>query len=88
MEEIVIVSAKRTPFGAFGGTLKNFSPTDLGVAASQASIKQAGVDPALVDHVVFGHVIQSTADSIYAPRHIGLKSSVVVGFKQLPQVRR
>jgi acetyl-CoA acetyltransferase family protein len=78
MEEIVIVSAKRTPFGAFGGTLKNFSPTDLGVAASQASIKQAGVDPALVDHVVFGHVIQSTADSIYAPRHIGLKSGVPV----------
>jgi acetyl-CoA acyltransferase 2 len=78
MEEIVIVSAKRTPFGAFGGSLKTLSPTDLGVISSLAAIKQAGVNPAQIDHVVFGNVIQSTADSIYTPRHIGLKCGVPV----------
>jgi acetyl-CoA C-acetyltransferase/acetyl-CoA acyltransferase 2 len=41
MEEIVIVAGKRTPFGAFGGSLKNFSPTDLGVVSAQGAIKQA-----------------------------------------------
>jgi acetyl-CoA C-acetyltransferase/acetyl-CoA acyltransferase 2 len=72
-ENIVIVAAKRTAFGAFGGSLKNFSPTDLAVAASQGAIKQSGVNPEKIDHVIFGHVIQSTADSIYCPRHVALK---------------
>ncbi len=79
MQELVIIAAKRTPFGAFGGTLKSFSPTDLGVAASRAAIKQSGIDPKEIDHVVFGNVVQSTADSIYCPRHIGLKSGVAEG---------
>src|SRR4051812_48376348 len=78
MQNIVIVAGKRTPFGAFGGTLKNFSPADLGVASSIAAIKQAGIKPEEIDHVVFGHVVQSTADSIYTPRHIGLRSGVPV----------
>ncbi|MDZ4678147.1 MAG: acetyl-CoA C-acetyltransferase [Oligoflexia bacterium] len=76
MDDIVIVSAKRTPFGAFGGTLKNFTATDLGVAASQAAIKQAGVSPNDIDHVVFGNVVQSNVDSIYSPRHIGLRCAI------------
>src|SRR5947207_1722893 len=78
MEEIVIIAGQRTPFGAFGGSLKSFSPTDLGVAASQGAIKQAGVNSEKIDHVVFGNVVQSTADSIYSPRHIGLKSGVPI----------
>jgi len=78
MEEIVIVSGKRTPFGTFGGTLKDFSPTDLGVVAAKAALKQSGLSAESIDHVVIGNVIQTTADSIYAPRHIGLKSGVPV----------
>ena len=35
-KEIVFVSAKRTAFGTFGGSLKGFSATDLGVIASRA----------------------------------------------------
>ncbi len=76
MEEIVIVAGKRTVFGAFGGSFKNLSPTELGVAASMAAISQAGAKVENIDHVVFGNVIQSTADSIYAPRHIGLKCGI------------
>jgi acetyl-CoA acetyltransferase family protein len=76
MDDIVIVSAKRTPFGAFGGTLKNFTATDLGVAASKAAIKQSGASPDSIDHVVFGNVVQSNTDSIYSPRHIGLKCGI------------
>jgi acetyl-CoA acyltransferase 2 len=83
MEEIVIVAGKRTAFGAFGGTLKDFSPTDLGVAASKAAMIQGAISPEAIDHVIMGNVIQSTADSIYAPRHIGLKSGVSINVPAL-----
>lgn len=39
---VYVVGAKRTPFGAMGGSLKDWSPTDLSVAASKAAITQAG----------------------------------------------
>lgn len=76
METIVIVGAKRTPFGAYGGTLKDVSATDLAVEASKAVFEQSGVKPSDIDHVVFGSVVQSANDAIYLPRHIGLKTGV------------
>lgn len=71
--EIVFVSAKRTAFGTFGGSLKGFSATDLGVIAARAAIQQANVKPDDIDHVVFGNVIQTSPDAIYLARHIGLR---------------
>lgn len=76
MEKIFIVGAKRTPFGAFGGSLKDVSATDLAVHASKAALAQAGVSAEKVDHVVFGSVVQSASDAIYLPRHVGLKTGV------------
>lgn len=78
MENIVFISGKRTPFGAFGGSLKDVSATDLGVAAAKATLEQAGLSPEKVDHVIFGNVVQSGADAAYLPRHIGLKTGVPV----------
>ena len=78
MENIVFISGKRTPFGSFGGGLKDISATDLGVVAAKASLEQAGVQPDIVDHVIFGNVVQSGADAAYLARHIGLKSGVPV----------
>ncbi|MGE5086187.1 MAG: acetyl-CoA C-acetyltransferase [Bacillota bacterium] len=78
MEKIVFISGKRTPFGAFGGSLKDISATDLGVVAAKATLEQAGVSADKIDHVVFGNVVQSGADAAYLPRHIGLKTGVPV----------
>lgn len=78
MENIVFISGKRTPFGSFGGSLKDLSATDLGVAAAKATLEQAGLAANHVDHVIFGNVVQSGADAAYLPRHIGLKSGVPV----------
>ncbi len=78
MENIVVVAGKRTPFGAFGGSLKDLSATELGVIAARATLAQAGINPELVDHVVFGNVVQSGADAAYLARHIGLKSGIPV----------
>jgi len=74
--EIVILSAKRTPFGTFGGALKDLSATDLAVHASKAALAAAGVAPADVGHVVMGNVAQTSADAIYLSRHVGLKAGV------------
>lgn len=78
MEDIVFLSGRRTPFGAFGGTLKGFSATDLGVHASKAALESAGVEPGAVQHVVFGNALQTSADAIYLARHVGLRAGVPI----------
>ncbi|MBK9323144.1 MAG: acetyl-CoA C-acetyltransferase [Bdellovibrionaceae bacterium] len=83
MEKVVFISGKRTPFGAFGGSLKDVSATDLGVASAKATLEQAGLSPEKIDHVIFGNVIQSGADAIYIPRHIGLKIGAPIGIGAL-----
>ena len=74
--EIVFLAAKRTPFGTYGGSLKDQSATDLGVHAAKAAIAQAGVKPEDIDNVVFGNVVQTSPDAIYLARHVGLKAGV------------
>lgn len=59
MREVVIVSAVRTPIGAFGGTLKDVSAVQLGTIVAKEALKRANVDPAIVDEVIFGNVLQA-----------------------------
>lgn len=80
---VYIVSAKRTPFGKFGGKLKGHTATDLGVLASKAALDAAGLAGDAVDHVVFGNVAQTSADAIYLARHVGLRSGTPVGVPAL-----
>jgi acetyl-CoA acetyltransferase family protein len=71
---VVFLSAVRTPFGTFGGKLKDLSPVDLAVHASKAAIARAGVTAADVDQTIFGNVLYTTKESIYFARHVALKS--------------
>ncbi|MDC0718630.1 acetyl-CoA C-acetyltransferase [Nannocystis bainbridge] len=80
---IHIVAAKRTPFGTFGGALKDFTATDLAVVAAKAALQAGGVSPEVVDTVVFGNVAQTSADAIYLARHVGLKSGVPIAVPAL-----
>jgi acetyl-CoA C-acetyltransferase/acetyl-CoA acyltransferase 2 len=75
-KELVFLAAKRTPFGTFGGALKDLSATDLGVHAAKAALAQSGVAPADVGHVVLGNVVQTSPDAIYLSRHVGLRAGV------------
>ncbi len=59
MEEVVIVSAARTPIGSFGGSLKNCTAVDLGKTATKAALNRAGLSPEEVDSVIFGNVLQA-----------------------------
>ena len=75
---IVVVAGKRTPFGAFGGGLKDVGATQLAVAAGKATLEQVNFPASDVDHVVIGNVVQSGADAAYVPRHVGLHLGVPV----------
>jgi acetyl-CoA C-acetyltransferase/acetyl-CoA acyltransferase 2 len=75
---IVIVGAKRTAFGTMQGSLKGLSANDLGVLAAKAALAQSGVAADAIGHVVFGNVLQSSADAIYCARHIGLKAGLPI----------
>ena len=74
--EVVFLSAIRTPFGTFGGSLKDLSATELGVQAARAAVERAGVDPDAYDEVFFGNVIQTSADAVYLARHVGLNAGL------------
>lgn len=78
MKNIVIVAGKRTPFGAFGGSLKDISATDLAVIAGKATLEQANISANQIDHVVVGNVVQSASDAAYLARHVGLKLNIPV----------
>jgi acetyl-CoA acetyltransferase family protein len=75
---VVFLSGVRTGFGAFGGTLKESSATDLGTLASRAAIERSGLDTGSIDHVVFGNVLQTSADAPYLARHIGLRAGLPI----------
>jgi acetyl-CoA acyltransferase 2 len=76
--EVLFLSGRRTPFGAFGGTLRGYTATDLGVHAAQAAIESAGIDAASVQHTVFGNALQTSGDAIYLARHVGLRAGLPV----------
>lgn len=55
---VFIVAAKRTPFGAYGGLLKDFTSTDLAEFAARAALSAGKVPPETIDSVVVGNVLQ------------------------------
>jgi len=73
---VVITEGARTAFGRFGGGLRDVTATDLGTAAARGAMARSGLSLDAVDHVVFGNVIQSSADAVYLARHVGLGAGV------------
>ena len=68
MNDIVILSARRTAIGSFGGGLASVPPTELGSIAARAALADAGIDPAAIGHVVMGHVINTEPRDMYLSR--------------------
>jgi len=77
-KDVVFLSGRRTPFGSFGGSLKDFSANDLGAHAAKAALDAAGVDPTAIGHVIFGNALQTSSDAIYHARHVGLRAGVPI----------
>jgi len=74
--DVVIIAGARTPMARYTGVFSDVSAIDLGVHASKAAVRRAGVDPGEIDHVVFGNVLQTSSDAIYGARHVGLKAGL------------
>ncbi len=55
----VICSIARTPIGRFNGALTPLRATDLATVAMKGAIERAGIDPAEIGEVIYGHVIQA-----------------------------
>src|SRR5215210_4334254 len=75
-KEIYILGGARTPMAEYAGKLKDISALELGAIASRAALERTGVKPDSVDHVVFGNVLQTSADAVYGARHVGLKAGL------------
>lgn len=78
-DDIYIINGARTPFGKFCGTLAQISPTDLGIYASRAALEKSNVLPEAIDQIITANVGQSSVDTYFLPRHIGLYSGVPTG---------
>jgi acetyl-CoA C-acetyltransferase len=64
----MVVSGVRTAVGAFGGSLKNHTPAQLGAAVVAESVKRSGVDAESVGHCVIGNGIHTEAHDMYISR--------------------
>jgi acetyl-CoA C-acetyltransferase len=76
MTDVVIASAARTAIGSYGKGLASVSPSDLGAIAGAAAIERAGIEPADVEHVVFGNVIHTEPADAYMARVVGIKAGL------------
>jgi acetyl-CoA C-acetyltransferase len=74
--DVVVVSGVRTAIGDFGGSLKDFSPTDLGARVVREVLSRAKVSGDEVGHVVFGNVVHTEPKDMYLARVAALNGGV------------
>lgn len=75
MNEVVILSAVRTPIGKMGRSLSSLSSVDLGTLAAKEAIEQAHIAPEIISQAIIGNVLQAGAGQNVA-RQIALKSGL------------
>jgi acetyl-CoA acyltransferase 2 len=76
--DAVILHGARTPMARYMGAFDATTAIELGAAASQEAIRRAGTEAADFDHVIFGNVMQTSADALYGARHVGLKAGLPI----------
>ncbi len=76
--DAVILQGARTPMARYMGAFDSVSALELGALASKEAIRRSGADPDEFDHVVFGNVMQTSADALYGARHVGLKAGLPI----------
>ena len=79
--DIVILNGARTAWAEYAGTpgfglFKDLSCVDLGAVAAKAAIAKSGAKPEWFDHCIMGNAMQTSSDSIYGARHVGLKAGL------------
>ncbi|GEA06876.1 3-ketoacyl-CoA thiolase [Alteromonas sp. KUL42] len=75
---VVVLSAVRTAIGGFGGSLKSFSPAQLGTLCAKEAIARSGVNATDIESSVVGKVIHNGPEDAYLARVIGIDSGLPV----------
>ena len=83
MKDVFILGGARTPMTEYAGALREISALELGAVAAHGALDRSGVEPGWVDHVVFGNVMQTSADAIYGARHVALKAGLPISVPAL-----
>jgi 3-oxoadipyl-CoA thiolase len=76
LREAWIISAVRTPFGRYGGALKDVRPDDLAALVLRAAVERAGIEPSMVEDVVLGCANQAGEDN----RNVARMAALLAGF--------
>ena len=76
MQNAVIVDTLRTPLGKRNGRLKDWHPVDLAGTALKALVERTGFDPALIDDVIMGCVMQVGEQSLNVARNAVLAAGL------------
>src|SRR6478752_10272654 len=76
--EIVVLSGVRTAIGKYGGSLKDFSPTDLGGLVINEAVQRSGLEPNEIGHVVFGNILHTDNGDMYGGRLAMLKAGLPI----------
>ena len=71
----VIVDGLRTPFGRYGGALKDVRPDDMAAHVIHALVDRTGIDPSAIDDVIFGAANQAGEDN----RNVGRMAALLAG---------
>ena len=74
--EVVVVSGVRTAIGDYGGSLKDFAPTDLAARCVREALSRASVAADEVGHVVFGNVIHTESKDMYLSRVASINGGI------------
>ncbi|HKT95540.1 MAG TPA: beta-ketothiolase BktB [Paraburkholderia sp.] len=75
-KEVVVVGGVRTAIGKFGGSLKDFAPTQLGALVLRELLARSEVKPEDVGHVVFGNVITTEPKDLYLSRVAAINAGI------------
>ncbi|MFX1677548.1 acetyl-CoA C-acyltransferase family protein [Paraburkholderia sp. A2WS-5] len=75
-KEVVVVGGVRTAIGKFGGSLKDFAPTELGAIVLRELLARSEVKPEDVGHVVFGNVITTEPKDLYLSRVAAINAGI------------
>jgi acetyl-CoA acyltransferase 2 len=78
LTDAVILEGARTPMIRYMGAFDDTNALELGALAGKEAIRRAGVAAEEFDHVIFGNVMQTSADALYGARHVGLKAGLPI----------
>lgn len=74
--DVVVLSAARSPIGAFGGALSQLEPAELAGQVMKAAIERSGVDPQSINYVASGHCIPTDSRFAYVARVASIQAGL------------